>query len=74
MQLTQIINIGAVCEALGISKPTLYRAIRRGDFPRPIKLSPMRVGWRAEDVKRWIDVRAALDSGATIEPRGGGKP
>ena len=56
MQLTQIIGVGAVCTALS-SKPTLYRMIRRGDLPRPIRLAPQRVGWR-----RGIDVRAALAS------------
>jgi prophage regulatory protein len=67
MQLSQIINVGAVCAALGISRPTLYRMIRRGDFPRPIRLAPQRVGWRQEDVQRWIDVRVALTSGACLE-------
>jgi prophage regulatory protein len=67
MQLAQIVGVGAVCAALSVSKPTLYRMIRRGDFPRPIRLAPQRVGWRREDVQKWIDVRAALTSGACLD-------
>jgi prophage regulatory protein len=60
MQLTPIVGVAAVCAALNVSKPTLYRMIRRGDFPRPIQVSPGRVGWKRSDIQRWIDVRSAL--------------
>lgn len=44
-------------KAVGLSKTTIYRLMRAGAFPRPIELTPDRVGWRAEDVKAWVDAR-----------------
>jgi predicted DNA-binding transcriptional regulator AlpA len=41
-----------------ISSPTLWRWIRDGKFPKPVKLSSRMVGWRCEDVKAWCDSRS----------------
>ena len=41
----------------GLSNSTIWRLQRRGDFPKPVVLSPGRVGWRACDVEAWIDSR-----------------
>jgi len=42
-----------------MSKTTIKRWIndKDNDFPRPVKLSPRRVGWRKEDVAAWIERR-----------------
>jgi predicted DNA-binding transcriptional regulator AlpA len=37
-----------------ISEPTLYRAIKRGDLPPGIRISPGRVGWRRGDILAYI--------------------
>jgi predicted DNA-binding transcriptional regulator AlpA len=42
----------------GISDTTLWRLERRGDFPRSIKISPGRVGYRESEVEAWIARRA----------------
>ena len=34
------------------SYATLYRKIKLGDFPRPIKLSSISV-WRVSDIRKW---------------------
>lgn len=36
---------------LPISRSTWYRGIRVGRYPRPIRLSPRRVGWRRCDIE-----------------------
>lgn len=36
------------------SKSTLWRRVKSGDFPAPIRLSAGVTAWRAEDVHRWI--------------------
>lgn len=36
------------------SKSTLWRRVKAGDFPAPIRLSAGVTAWRAEDVHRWI--------------------
>ena len=43
----------------GLSRSTLYRLIAAGAFPRPIKLGPRRVGFRADDLEKWLESREA---------------
>jgi predicted DNA-binding transcriptional regulator AlpA len=40
------------------SKSTLWRRVKSGDFPAPVRLSAGITAWRAEDVRRWITARA----------------
>ncbi|MDE2761598.1 MAG: AlpA family phage regulatory protein [Gemmatimonadota bacterium] len=51
---SRILRPPEVVEEIGVSKASLYRWIRSGRFPPPIKLGPRRVGWRREDVDAWI--------------------
>jgi len=44
---------------VGLSRSTLYAAMSRGEFPRPIKISRRAVAWRQLDVERWIAGRSA---------------
>lgn len=37
------------------SSTTLWRKVKSGDFPAPVKLSPRVTAWRAEDVRAWIE-------------------
>jgi predicted DNA-binding transcriptional regulator AlpA len=36
------------------SKSTLWRRVKAGDFPAPVRLSIGVTAWRAEEVHRWI--------------------
>jgi predicted DNA-binding transcriptional regulator AlpA len=40
-----------------VSPATLWRWVREGSFPRPVRLSSRITAWRAEDVERWIQTR-----------------
>jgi predicted DNA-binding transcriptional regulator AlpA len=44
---------------LPFSGATLWRKVNAGEFPRPIKLSERVTAWRVEDVREWIQARAA---------------
>lgn len=37
------------------SSTTLWRKVKAGDFPAPVKLSQRVTAWRAEDVRAWMD-------------------
>ncbi len=53
----QILRIGQVLCMTGLSKTTLWRRVRAGEFPAPVRLGGPRsraVGWRRADVERWI--------------------
>ncbi|MBS0346639.1 MAG: AlpA family phage regulatory protein [Proteobacteria bacterium] len=36
------------------SPPTLWRKVKAGTFPKPVKLSPRITAWRVEDVRAWL--------------------
>jgi prophage regulatory protein len=50
-----VLNAPATAALVGISIPTLYRYIKTGTFPGPIRLGPNRVGWRRKEIESWID-------------------
>lgn len=46
-----------VVRMTGLSRSTLYDWIARGEFPQPIKLGVLAVGWRETEIKAWLDER-----------------
>ena len=45
---------------VGVSRATLYKWLRSGVFPAPVRLGPRAVGWRRPDVERWLAERPAV--------------
>lgn len=45
------------------SPATLWRKVKSGEFPQPVKLSARVTAWRLEDVHAWMQSRTA-DGGA----------
>jgi prophage regulatory protein len=44
---------------LPFSSATLWRQVKAGTFPAPVKLSPRVSAWRVEDVITWMQARDA---------------
>jgi predicted DNA-binding transcriptional regulator AlpA len=38
-----------------VSNATLWRMVKDGRFPAPVKLGPNVTAWRADDVRAWCD-------------------
>lgn len=53
-----LIPVEAVCASIGKSKPWLYQAIARGEFPAGTRLGS-RVFWRARDIEAYLDAEEA---------------
>jgi prophage regulatory protein len=51
------IRIKQVAEMVGFSKPTIYRLIRKGTFPKPFNISTNCVVWRVSAIENWIKER-----------------
>lgn len=47
----------------GIGRTTLWRWIREGRFPKPVRLGANCIAWRADDVNQWINSRPSFDAG-----------
>ena len=41
----------------GLSRSTLYRKMREGTFPVPLKVSERAVRWRESDIRAYVDSR-----------------
>ena len=41
----------------GLSRSTLYRKMREGTFPVPLKVSEQAVRWRERDIRAYVDSR-----------------
>ena len=48
-----------VTRKTGLASSSLYAAIARGEFPKPIKLGERSVGWLSREIDAWIEARAA---------------
>lgn len=48
------LNVREVALRVGLSRATIYRKIKIGDFPDSYDLSDNRVGWRESDIDAWI--------------------
>jgi len=46
--------IHTVCAVTTKSKPTIYRWIKNGTFPAPVRLGPNSVGFRVEEIRAWL--------------------
>lgn len=42
---------------LPFSASTLWRRVRAGTFPAPLKLSERVTAWKAEDIRQWLDAQ-----------------
>lgn len=40
---------------LGISRSTIYQMMASGEFPKPLKIGRRAVGWRVEDIEKWLE-------------------
>ena len=56
-ELVKVLRKRAVAQRCGLGQSTVDQMVRRGDFPAPIKLTRYAVGWRLEDVDRWLAER-----------------
>ena len=56
----RILRTREVLQITSLSRTTLWRCIRGGDFPPPLRLGSSTsrcVGWRQSDVEDWLSQR-----------------
>lgn len=52
--MNKILRLPAVMQRTGLSRATVYRLARTGQFPSPIKLSERASGWLEMEVDSWL--------------------
>ena len=54
----RLLRLAKVQERIGgLHKTSIYRLIRAGEFPKPVKLGAVAVAWRADEIDKWINDR-----------------
>ena len=49
-----LLRTGAVLQATGLSRTSMYRMVAEGNFPKPVHLSEKARAWPASVVQGWI--------------------
>lgn len=49
----RFLRLPTVVERTGLSAATIYRKIRRGEFPKQVPIAPRCSGWRESAVTEW---------------------
>ena len=60
----ELLDADAACRFIGGSRPinpaTLYRGIRAGRYPKPIKISPNMARWRKSELVAALEACGAI--------------
>jgi predicted DNA-binding transcriptional regulator AlpA len=57
-----------VRELTGLSRTTVWRRQKAGDFPAPVVISPGRVGWRESEIVAWASSRPIRGTASARAP------
>ena len=52
--LKQIYRFPEVMKLTGLSRPSIYLAVSKEEFPKPIKIGRRAVGWHQNVIEEWI--------------------
>lgn len=52
------LSLSDVIRLTSLSKTTIYRLIKAGEFPKAIKITARRVAWRAAEINCWLEQKA----------------
>lgn len=55
----RLLPMREVCRRTSYSRPSVYRLVKIGKFPRPRKLG-FKIGWRESEIDNWIASRPAV--------------
>ena len=45
-------------QIVGLRTSSLYKAIREGRFPRPVKVTPAIARWRLSEINEWLEAQS----------------
>lgn len=64
MSTESFVRLTGVMQRTGLKRAHLYQEIRKGRFPRPLKIGARASAWRASEVDEWIAARIAATDAA----------
>lgn len=51
----KLLKLKGVIEMTSLSKASIYRQVKAGIFPDPIRIGPRAVAWVVSEVESWIE-------------------
>ncbi len=51
---TRLLTRQQIEEITGLTRSTIYRLMRSGQFPEPIRIGPRAVRWPQSEIEAWI--------------------
>ena len=57
----KLLRFPVVRERTGLSRSTIWRLERRGEFPKHHRIAPNIVAWSEPEISRWIEERLGSD-------------
>ena len=57
MPAKKLLRLPQVIDRIGICKASVFRLVKLGQFPAPIRISDRAVAWVESDLDEWIDSR-----------------
>lgn len=63
MTSDSILSVKQVSTRTSLAPASLRRKYLKGEFPRPLKLSERRYGWRESDVESWLSQLEVVKDG-----------
>ena len=55
----RFLRISEVLDRVGVSRPTIYRWVASGEFPKQIAIGANSVVWLESDVTKWMEDQIA---------------
>ena len=49
-----LLDIYDIMKLIKVTKSTIFRYIKAGKIPEPIKLTPTTMRWKREEIEEWI--------------------
>lgn len=69
----RFISMKEVLSRVSWSKTHVYRLIKAGTFPTPVKLGPHKIAFLESEIEAWMNQRIKARSRRGAEPKEGGE-
>ena len=59
----RLLRLPSVMERCGLGRSSIYAGVKAGTFPAPVRLSARAVGFREDEIDRWVSERVKTGAG-----------
>lgn len=56
--ISKFLGIAEVASLTSLSRASVYRLTKEGDFPKSVSITKCRVAWRQQDIIAWMQSRS----------------